>query len=161
MYHLNDKTTAVKCISMFIMFLLDIKSMLYVECFQGMDSVTRQTAQHLEFEPEWEGAFNLQLKLEDSLVLFSDWCSSDVSYFWCSGKNLLLHIFFAIIWLLFVKLTVPRIRSWQIYIILLCCIYCFLMEAGCSSSVWQTFLKGSDIIIFNPQHLLHAMCAVC
>jgi E3 ubiquitin-protein ligase UBR2 len=44
-----------------------------------MDSVTRQTSQHLEFEPEWEGAFNLQLRLEDSLVLFADWCSADVS----------------------------------------------------------------------------------
>ncbi|XP_076464873.1 E3 ubiquitin-protein ligase UBR2-like isoform X2 [Babylonia areolata] len=44
---------------------------------QGMDLVCRQTLQHLEFEPEWEGAFNLQLKLEDSLVLLADWCASD------------------------------------------------------------------------------------
>ena len=46
---------------------------------QGMDTVTRQTSQHLEFEPEWEGAFNLQLKMEDSLVMFTEWCASDVS----------------------------------------------------------------------------------
>ncbi|XP_025104449.1 E3 ubiquitin-protein ligase UBR2-like [Pomacea canaliculata] len=59
-------------------FLNGFVSMLnLLKMMQGMDSVIRQTAQHLEFEPEWEGAFNLQLKLEDSLVLFSDWCSSD------------------------------------------------------------------------------------
>ena len=44
-----------------------------------MDHVKRQTGQHLEFEPEWEGAFNLQLKLEDNIVLFLEWCGSDVS----------------------------------------------------------------------------------
>nr|KAG5712906.1 hypothetical protein BaRGS_007503 [Batillaria attramentaria] len=48
-----------------------------LKMMQGMDSVTRQTSQHLEFEPEWEGAFNLQLKLEDSLVLFGLWCCED------------------------------------------------------------------------------------
>ena len=45
-----------------------------------MDPVKRQTGQHLEFEPEWEMAFNLQLKLEDNIALFLDWCGSDVSY---------------------------------------------------------------------------------
>ena len=49
---------------------------------QGMDQVKRQTGQHLEFEPEWEGAFNLQLKLEDNIVLFMDWCAGDVSVLW-------------------------------------------------------------------------------
>ena len=44
-----------------------------------MDLVTRQTGQHIEFEPEWEGAFNLQLKLQDNLTLILDWCSTDVS----------------------------------------------------------------------------------
>ncbi len=44
-----------------------------------MDSVTRQTGQHLEFEPEWEGAFNLQVKLEDVLKLFASWSAEDVS----------------------------------------------------------------------------------
>ena len=46
-------------------------------CSQGMDSVKRQTGQHLEFDPEWEGAFTIQIKLEDLLVLFTDWCSAD------------------------------------------------------------------------------------
>ncbi|XP_059148021.1 E3 ubiquitin-protein ligase UBR2-like isoform X2 [Physella acuta] len=44
---------------------------------QGMDSVKRQTGQHLEFDPEWEGAFTIQIKLEDILVLFCDWCVAD------------------------------------------------------------------------------------
>ncbi|BFZ11988.1 hypothetical protein BsWGS_15028 [Bradybaena similaris] len=44
---------------------------------QGMDSVKRQTGQHLEFDPEWEGAFTIQIRLEDILVLFCEWCASD------------------------------------------------------------------------------------
>lgn len=47
--------------------------------FQGMDPMKRQTGQHLEFEPEWESAYNLYLKLEDDIVLLTDWCASDVS----------------------------------------------------------------------------------
>ena len=46
---------------------------------QNMEAVTRQTGQHIEFEPEWEGAFNFQLKLADIITLMVDWCSSDVS----------------------------------------------------------------------------------
>ncbi|XP_005107156.1 E3 ubiquitin-protein ligase UBR2 isoform X1 [Aplysia californica] len=44
---------------------------------QGMDAVKRQTGQHLEFDPEWEGAFTIQIKLEDLLVLFCEWCAAD------------------------------------------------------------------------------------
>ena len=55
-----------------------------------MDTVTRQTSQHLEFEPEWEGAFNLQLKMEDSLVMFTEWCASDVSGAWTAHSLLSL-----------------------------------------------------------------------
>jgi len=44
-----------------------------------MDGVTRQTSQHVEYEPEWEGAFNLQLKLSDILTIVQDWCATDVS----------------------------------------------------------------------------------
>ena len=51
---------------------------LFLSC-QGMDPVKRQTGQHLEFEPEWEMAFNLQLKLEGNIALFLAWCGSDVS----------------------------------------------------------------------------------
>ena len=53
--------------------------MCFGVAFQGMDSVTRQTNQHVEYEPEWEGAFNLQLKLADILTMIVDWCSTDVS----------------------------------------------------------------------------------
>ena len=45
-----------------------------------MDGVTRQLSQHVEYEPEWEGAFNLQLKLADILTILLDWCSTDVSW---------------------------------------------------------------------------------
>jgi len=46
-----------------------------------MDRVTRQTSQHVEYEPEWEGAFNLQLKLSDILTIVQDWCAMDVSVY--------------------------------------------------------------------------------
>ena len=46
-----------------------------------MDGVTRQTSQHVEYEPEWEGAFNLQLKLSDILTIVQDWCATDVSLY--------------------------------------------------------------------------------
>jgi len=48
---------------------------------QGMDGVTRQASQHVEYEPEWESAFNLQLKLSDILTIVQDWCATDVSVY--------------------------------------------------------------------------------
>ena len=51
-----------------------------------MDSVTRKVGQHLEIEPEWESAFNLQLRLQDNIALFLDWCASDVSFLWSKEK---------------------------------------------------------------------------
>ncbi|XP_046403527.1 E3 ubiquitin-protein ligase UBR2 isoform X2 [Ischnura elegans] len=44
---------------------------------QGMDAVTRQTGQHMEYEPDWESAFNLHLKLAHVVALVIDWCSTD------------------------------------------------------------------------------------
>jgi len=44
-----------------------------------MDCVMRQTSQHVVYEPEWEGAFNLQLKLSDIITIVQDWCATDVS----------------------------------------------------------------------------------
>lgn len=44
---------------------------------QGMDAVVRQTGQHMEYEPEWESAFNLHLKIAPVISLVLDWCSSD------------------------------------------------------------------------------------
>jgi len=49
-----------------------------LQCMQGMDAVIRQTGQHVEFEAEWEGAFNLQIRLSDILAIVLDWCRSDL-----------------------------------------------------------------------------------
>ncbi|XP_055525528.1 E3 ubiquitin-protein ligase UBR1 [Wyeomyia smithii] len=48
-----------------------------LKCMQGMDAVTRQVGQHMEYEPEWETAFTLHLKLSHLLSLILEWCSSD------------------------------------------------------------------------------------
>lgn len=44
---------------------------------QGMDSVTRQIGQHMEYEPEWESAFNLYSKLAHCISLALKWCGTD------------------------------------------------------------------------------------
>ncbi|KAF5270880.1 hypothetical protein FQR65_LT05397 [Abscondita terminalis] len=44
---------------------------------QGMDSVTRQAGQHMEYEPEWESAFNLHIKLAYCISLAIKWCGTD------------------------------------------------------------------------------------
>lgn len=43
----------------------------------GMETVTRQVVQHMEFEPEWEAAFQLHNKLSPVISLIIDWCGSD------------------------------------------------------------------------------------
>jgi E3 ubiquitin-protein ligase UBR2 len=44
---------------------------------QGMDLVTRQVGQHMEYEPEWETAFNLHIKLAPVNTLALEWCGTD------------------------------------------------------------------------------------
>lgn len=44
---------------------------------QSMDSVTRQVGQHMEYEPEWESAFNLHIKLAYCVSLALKWCGTD------------------------------------------------------------------------------------
>jgi E3 ubiquitin-protein ligase UBR2 len=44
---------------------------------QGMDAVTRQVGQHMEYEPEWESAFNLHIRLANCISLAIKWCSND------------------------------------------------------------------------------------
>lgn len=44
---------------------------------QGMDAVHRQTGSHIDYEPEWESAFNLHIKLERVITLVLDWCRTD------------------------------------------------------------------------------------
>lgn len=46
-------------------------------CMQGMDLVTRQVGQHMEYEPEWESAFNLHIKLAPAITLALEWCGTD------------------------------------------------------------------------------------
>ncbi|UJR10060.1 hypothetical protein I4U23_014282 [Adineta vaga] len=43
----------------------------------GMDKVTRQVGQHIEFDPEWETAFNLVIKIQAIIASILDWCSHD------------------------------------------------------------------------------------
>lgn len=44
---------------------------------QGMDAVLRQVGQHMEYEPEWESAFNLHIKLSPVISLALEWCGAD------------------------------------------------------------------------------------
>lgn len=46
--------------------------------FQGMDEVVRQVGQHQEWEPEWETAFNIQIRLAPVLSLIQRWTATDV-----------------------------------------------------------------------------------
>uniref|UniRef100_A0A2M4A3M0 E3 ubiquitin-protein ligase n=2 Tax=Anopheles triannulatus TaxID=58253 RepID=A0A2M4A3M0_9DIPT len=48
-----------------------------LKCMQGMDSATRQIGQHMEYEPEWETAFTLHLKLSHMITLVLEWCATD------------------------------------------------------------------------------------
>ncbi|XP_058984354.1 E3 ubiquitin-protein ligase UBR1 isoform X3 [Musca domestica] len=59
-------------------FLEGCKAMLRVlNAMQGMESVTRQTGQHMDYEPEWECAFNLHIKLANTISLVLEWCATD------------------------------------------------------------------------------------
>lgn len=44
---------------------------------QNMDSVTRKEGSHVEFEQEWEGAFNMYIKLAAIIPQLVEWASSD------------------------------------------------------------------------------------
>ncbi|KFB52247.1 ubiquitin ligase E3 alpha [Anopheles sinensis] len=48
-----------------------------LKCMQGMDAVTRQVGQHMEYELEWETAFTLHLKLSHLITLVLEWCATD------------------------------------------------------------------------------------
>ncbi|XP_070569458.1 E3 ubiquitin-protein ligase UBR2-like isoform X2 [Ptychodera flava] len=50
-----------------------------LSAIQGMDAVTRQVALHIEVEPEWETAFNLQIKLGSCITMLLEWCATDRS----------------------------------------------------------------------------------
>ena len=56
----------------------------FIKFMHGMDTLRRQTQQHIEFEPEWETSFNLLIKLQKSISSLIEWCSSDkLVYFEC------------------------------------------------------------------------------
>ncbi|KAI9581919.1 hypothetical protein GQX74_011414 [Glossina fuscipes] len=59
-------------------FIEGCKALLRVlNAMQGMESITRQTGQHMDYEPEWECAFNLHIKLASAITLILDWCATD------------------------------------------------------------------------------------
>lgn len=41
--------------------------------------VTRKTGRHIETEPDYEGAFTLQIRMMPVYTLVYEWCFSDVS----------------------------------------------------------------------------------
>lgn len=49
----------------------------FMSFMHGMDSLTRQTQTHIEYEPEWETSFNLLIKLQKSICALIEWCASD------------------------------------------------------------------------------------
>ena len=69
-----------------------------------MDPVIRQTGQHIEFEAEWEGAFNLQIRLADSLVIVQDWCRSDRMVIYQATFLHLLHKYYSLVHSLYLLL---------------------------------------------------------
>ncbi|KAH8330115.1 hypothetical protein KR059_001969 [Drosophila kikkawai] len=52
--------------------------MRVLNVMQGMESITRQTGQHMDYEPEWECAFNLHIKLATTISQVIEWAASDV-----------------------------------------------------------------------------------
>ncbi|XP_030378399.1 E3 ubiquitin-protein ligase UBR1 isoform X2 [Scaptodrosophila lebanonensis] len=59
-------------------FLEGCKALMRVlSVMQGMESITRQTGQHMDYEPEWECAFNLHIKLATTISQVIEWAASD------------------------------------------------------------------------------------
>ncbi|BFG01682.1 E3 ubiquitin-protein ligase UBR1 [Drosophila madeirensis] len=59
-------------------FLEGCKALMRVlNVMQGMESITRQTGQHMDYEPEWECAFNLHIKLATTISQVIEWASTD------------------------------------------------------------------------------------
>jgi len=57
-----------------------------------MDAAKRFLTQHIEFEAEWETAFNLQLKLHDCIALMVQWCAADEATLLAAYKATLRHL---------------------------------------------------------------------
>ncbi len=52
--------------------------------------VTRKTGRHIETEPDYEGAFTLQIRMMPVYTLVYEWCFSDVSKLY-TVKQLIMH----------------------------------------------------------------------
>ncbi|CAJ0920610.1 unnamed protein product, partial [Mesorhabditis belari] len=50
----------------------------YLHLMQGMDPVKRQQGEHKTWEPEWETAFNIQIRQQEIISMFIAWCLSDL-----------------------------------------------------------------------------------
>lgn len=59
--------------------------------FQGMDEVKRLSVEHQVWELEWETAFNIQLRIQDSLGYVIAWAGSDVSVPSVDGVSVFLN----------------------------------------------------------------------
>ncbi|CAG7818357.1 unnamed protein product [Allacma fusca] len=59
---------------------------------ENMDSVVRQTLQHMEYEPEWESGFNLHIKLSPVISLLLDWCGSDKNILIIAYRKTMLEL---------------------------------------------------------------------
>ena len=46
---------------------------------QNADPMKRQRGFHVEREEPWEHTFNLSIVLQPAVMMFADWCTSDVS----------------------------------------------------------------------------------
>lgn len=52
---------------------------------------------YLEYESEWEGVFNFQMRVDDVIFFFIEWCSTDVRTFFILYGILLLLLNFKIV----------------------------------------------------------------
>ena len=60
---------------------------------QGMDLQVRQTTHHVEYEIEWEAAFNLHIKLAPIFSLVLNWCGTDRVVFIKAMRMLFKRLF--------------------------------------------------------------------
>ena len=58
---------------------------------QGADPVRRQRQHHVEREEPWEHCFNFSILMQPAVLLFLEWCISDVRMLYrllfCSGEK--------------------------------------------------------------------------
>lgn len=65
-----------------------IPAVVCVCALQNADPVKRQRGFHVEREEPWEHTFNFSIVLQPAVLLFADWCTSDVSAVTLSSSSL-------------------------------------------------------------------------